>query len=98
MVELIYPKTKKKKKSKVREWSEARRTLKGEYEARGIVSCEVHLEGCWGTNALSFAHRYKRRDKRCTHDYKGTILACVPCHQKLEVSRELTEKYFEKLR
>jgi hypothetical protein len=56
------------------------------------------LDGCWKTNALSFAHRYKRNDKRCSHTFKGTILTCVPCHQKLEVNQDLTNYYFKKLR
>lgn len=98
MVNLVYPKSKRKKTSKVQEWNTARKRLKEEYKKRGIVSCEVGLDGCWKGNALSFAHRYKRRDPRCTHDYKGTILCCILCHQRLEVSRELTEEWFERLR
>lgn len=102
MVNLVYPKSKRKKTSKVQEWNTARKKLKEEYEKRGIVSCEVGLDGCWKGNALSFAHRYKRRDPRCTHDYKGTILCCIPCHQKLDFGgtegSELLEKLFKKLR
>lgn len=82
----------------VAEWNKARVKLKRIYEEKGITTCEARLEGCWYNNALSFAHRYKRNDPRCTHDFKGTILACVPCHQVMEYDRELTEHIFNKLR
>ncbi len=95
---LRYPKTKRVKSSKVKDWDKARAILKKEYLARGIVRCEVNLAGCKVNNFLSFAHRYKRRDKQCEHTYKGTILACIPCHTKLEANSELTNYYFELLR
>lgn len=96
---LRYPKPNKVNKlNKVEKWNKARLVLKRIYKNRGITSCEVMLEGCWKTSALSFAHRYKRNDKRCSHTFEGTILSCVPCHQKLEVDRDLTDYYFNKLR
>lgn len=95
---MLYPKPKKKKKSKVDIWNTERARLKQEYIRKGKVSCEVQLEGCWRNNALSFAHRYKRNDPRCTHTYKGTLCVCIPCHMKLEVNKELTNYYFNKLR
>ncbi len=93
-----FPKPTRKKKSKVQEWSEARRDLKKEYESKGIIQCEIQLSGCWINNALSFAHKFKRRDPRCEHTYQGTLLACIPCHQKIENNKELTEFFFQKLR
>jgi hypothetical protein len=96
---LIYPKPNKVNKlSKVEKWNNARLNLKRIYKSRNITSCEVMLDECWKTNALSFAHRYKRNDKRCSHTFEGTILTCVPCHQKLEVNQNLTNYYFKKLR
>lgn len=99
MIELKYPKkTGRKKKSKVQIWNEARQELKLEYEVRGITSCEIGLKGCWRTNGLSFAHRYKRADKRCEHTFEGTLLLCVECHRKIEYDKWLTEYYFNLLR
>lgn len=79
-------------------WTKQRKKLKVEYEDKGITTCELRLEGCWNDNALGFAHRYKRSDPRCEHDFNGTVLACNPCHQKIEYDWELTEKMFDKLR
>ncbi len=98
MVQLLYAKTKRKRINKTEEWRKAREQLKVEYEEKGIVRCEVGLVGCTKDNYLSFAHHYKRNDPRCEHTFKGTILACIPCHQRLEKDRELTDYYFTKLR
>lgn len=83
---------------KTREWIKASDELEEIYLEKGIVYCELKLEGCWGMTALHFAHRYKRNDPRCEHTFKGTLLACNPCHDKIEYDRELTEKMFKKLR
>jgi hypothetical protein len=84
--------------SKTKEWERERRKLKKEYEKRGIVLCELRFDGCYRNNMLSFAHRYKRGDPRCEHTFKGTVLACIPCHQVIEYNKELTEEVFKKLR
>ncbi len=83
---------------KTKEWNRDRASLKIEYQDRGITTCEIRLPRCWYDNALSFCHRYKRNDPRCEHTYKGTLLGCIPCHDKLEYDRELSESYFHKLR
>lgn len=83
---------------KTKAWEKSRQGLKQEYLARGIIYCEIMLSGCWHNNGLTFAHRYKRRDSRCEHTFAGTVLACLPCHQKIEYDRTLTENIFEKLR
>lgn len=81
---------------------EANKILKKIYQENGITSCELRLEGCWGSNWLSFAHRKKRIEYyKCPEklsDFNETILACVPCHMKIEGNKELTEYYFKKLR
>lgn len=82
----------------VQDWKIERAKLKKEYLKKGITSCELKLKGCWGDNALGFAHRYKRRDPRCEHTFAGTILACNPCHHQIEYNRDLTEEVFKKLR
>ena len=84
--------------SKVVEWNRERKKLKVIYEHKGIVICELRFPGCWVDNALSFCHRYKRRDPRCEHTFSGTVLGCIPCHSILEYDRELTERIFKKLR
>ncbi|MCG3176873.1 MAG: hypothetical protein MOGMAGMI_01837 [Candidatus Omnitrophica bacterium] len=83
---------------KTKEWDKARKVLKVQYLQKGITTCELMFDGCWGNNALSFAHRYKRNDPRCEHSFNGTILACIPCHDKIEHDKALTEKMFGILR
>ena len=83
---------------KVAEWDRERKKLKIIYEEKEITVCEARYEGCSYNNFLSFAHRYKRNDPRCTHTFKGTLLLCISCHGKIEYDRELTEKLFNKLR
>lgn len=79
-----------------------RKNLKIEYQEKGIITCELKLAGCWKDNALSFAHKDKRwkyiRRPLELWTFKETILACVPCHQIIEGNRELTEKFFKRLR
>jgi len=83
---------------KALEWLQASDELEEIYLEKGITLCELRFEGCWINSALHFAHLYKRNDPRCEHTFQGTILACNPCHQKIEYDRDLTEKMFKKLR
>lgn len=69
---------------KVRAWSKARRALKVEFMAMGIVSCELRYEGCFVTDGLGFAHHSKRR-KFKPEDMTTVILVCNFCHQIIEV-------------
>jgi hypothetical protein len=81
---------------------EANRILKEKYQERGITSCELKFEGCFKSNWLSFAHKHKRiyycNKPELLSDFNETILACVPCHQKIEDNKLLTEKMFKCLR
>ena len=79
-------------------WIKARKRLKKEYSEKGITWCEIQLPGCMGNFALSFAHRYKRRDPRCEHTFEKTCLACAFCHNKTEYDRKLNEEVFNRLR
>ena len=75
--------------------------LKKIYLDKDIVNCELRFNGCWIDNGLSWAHRHKRifyKGREDLWSFNQTILACINCHMKLEVSRELTKKIFEKLR
>lgn len=83
---------------KTKEWNKARVKLKRIYEEKGITTCELRFSGCSINNFLSFAHKYKRNDPRCVHDFLGTILCCINCHNRIEYNRELTEQVFKKLR
>ena len=83
---------------KTKEWNDARKKLKKIYESKGITSCELRFPYCSGSSFLSFAHRYKRNDPRCESTFKGTLLACISCHQQIEYDRSLTREMFRKLR
>lgn len=65
-------------------WIAVRRRLSIEYAAKGITSCELHYEGCFGEGALGFAHGRKRRHLKGDELETLTILACNPCHDKIE--------------
>lgn len=77
---------------------EANRRLKKLFIEKGITRCEV----CGADNFLSFAHRHKRDwysgDVEKLSDWEQVLLLCIPCHEKIEVSREKTEELFNKLR
>jgi len=81
---------------------EANKELKKLFQQKGINRCELHFLGCWGTNALSYVHRHKRRDyygkEKLLTDFLQVLLGCVPCHQILEQDAKLTEEVFLKLR
>lgn len=82
-------------------WTVARARLKRIFYDKGITNCEIGLPGCVQYTMLSFAHRHKRiwyaNDENRTKlgDFDQVLLACIPCHQVIEDSRELTEKYFK---
>ena len=79
-------------------WIDAKKKLQREFFDKGILTCELKFHGCFKYTMLSFAHRYKRTDPRCEHTFNHVLLACVPCHQKIENDEELTRKLFLKLR
>lgn len=68
---------------KVKAWESARRKLKTKFAAMGIMSCELQYAGCWFDNALGFAHAAKRVKLKGDNLYH-VILACGPCHGKIE--------------
>lgn len=70
---------------KTRAWINARARVKRKLMALGITTCELQYPGCWRDNALSIAHGRKRR--KLVGDELETlcILACTPCHSRLEV-------------
>lgn len=81
---------------------EANKKLKEMYTSMGIDYCELNLKGCWRNNALSIAHKHKRiwylKHPELLYALSETIVACVPCHQRIEGNRQLTEEVFTKLR
>lgn len=67
---------------KTEKWNKVRAKLKKEFEAQGIVRCEL----CGGTFALGFAHSKKRRFIYTDDDWEEVALLCQPCHEKVEHS------------
>jgi hypothetical protein len=64
-------------------WATKRRTLKEEFAAVGITTCELRYKGCASDNYLGFAHAAKRR-KLTLEDLGHVILTCNFCHDKIE--------------
>jgi hypothetical protein len=69
---------------KVKAWAEARKRLKAEFEAAGVVTCELQWPGCWNDTALSFAHSLRRRYITSEEQLSEVLLACTHCHEKLD--------------
>lgn len=97
---LLFPKPEKRTKKKKRlkavgakgdAWAKTRAELVVRFEAAGITSCELRYEGCWVNNALSFAHSKKRRKVSSEEELRECILACVPCHNRLEYGKNMYE-------
>lgn len=69
--------------AKTDEWEQARKELKKTFEANETTACELKLDGCWKKNALGFAHIDKRRNLT-PDELHSVVLACNPCHEKVE--------------
>lgn len=84
------------------DWINKRALLKKEFMLKGIIECELRLPGCWKDNALGFAHKEKRwkyiSEPEKLGDFNEVVLACNPCHAKIENNRELTLEVFKRLR
>lgn len=95
---------KRKYPAKKGTWEAERQKLKQIFLDKGITSCEVRKSGCWRDNALSFAHQHKRifykirGNEGLLGDFNQVLLACVPCHEKIENDKEETERLFQELR
>lgn len=72
---------------RTREWQAMREKLKVVFEAAGITRCEFNYDGCWHDNGLTFAHIRKRRNLH-EGELEKVALACMPCHNKLELLPE----------
>ena len=88
--------------NRVKEWAKERVKLKRIYQEKGIITCEIRLEGCMGNFGLSFAHKHKRifyYDKPgLLGSFGETLLACAFCHSAIEKDKQLTEELFKELR
>ena len=73
---------------KTREWERERRSLKCEFNARGITRCELGLPGCMGDDGLGFAHRRKRRNITTIAELRMVCLLCNFCHLIIELQGE----------
>ena len=70
-----------------------------------IRHCEIRIPHvCTIDSFLHRAHRHKRNwykekgREHLLHDFKQWVLACDPCHDRLEVDPDLTEEVFMCLR
>jgi len=76
--------------------------LKKIYLDKETTTCELRLSGCKNNMFLGFAHRHKRRwyklKPSLLADYNQTVLACQPCHDRIEYNKSLTEDVFLRLR
>jgi hypothetical protein len=69
---------------RTRSWEKERERLKKKFSIWGITSCELRYPGgCWGDNALGFAHAKKRRFL-VPEELGVVILCCNRCHDILE--------------
>lgn len=72
---------------KTKQWDKVRAELKKEFYDKGIVTCEL----CGYSNALSFAHRLKRRYITDEVELRRVALLCMDvgehkgCHSTLEI-------------
>lgn len=89
------------------EWGRIRKEIKKTFEEKGITTCEIMFPNiCKYDNFLSFAHRHKRiwydmrenKDKNLLGSFNQVILACTPCHERMETDKEITEMLFNGLR
>lgn len=71
---------------KTHQWDSIRKQLISRFAQAGITTCELQYKGCWHDNALTFAHRKKRRfcDEK---ELWICVLACSQCHHKVEILR-----------
>ncbi|NCU42431.1 MAG: hypothetical protein EOM19_06990 [Candidatus Moranbacteria bacterium] len=91
-------------RNRVKTWDNIRKSLKKEFEEKGITRCEI----CGSDWNLSFAHKEKRRkyysrikgeEERKLGDFNEVLLLCTDkCHRKIEDDRKLTEYWFSVLR
>lgn len=81
---------------------EARKKIATTAEELGLNYCEIGLQGCLVTSFLAPAHLHRRSwykgDIELLADYSQWVSCCVNCHDKLEVDKELTERFFKSLR
>ena len=79
--------------------TKARKKIAEICERFNLTRCVVRLSGCGG-EANHPAHKHKRSwyygKEELLWDIKEWLPACINCHQKIEGSKELTEKAFER--
>lgn len=76
---------KRKKKNKQGEWYNIMHNeIVPQFNKWGIYSCELRLSGCILTLYLGFAHTKKRRNIINDEDMRRVVLACQPCHERVE--------------
>jgi len=79
---------------KTQQWIDTRVELVQEFLRMGITSCELGYEGCWRTEALGFAHSQQRSqhpEMYSNEKLREVILACTPCHNKIEGKKDMEQ-------
>lgn len=69
-------------------WPALRAKLKVRFERAGLTRCEIGYVGCKGGLFLGFAHSKKRRNITTQAEREEVALACVACHQLIEIGPE----------
>lgn len=75
---------------RLRAWNTARAKLKAGCVLAGITRCEFGYDGCYGGNALTFAHAVKRRYITADAPVGSPVhietvaVACLRCHTRLD--------------
>ena len=64
-----------------------RKVWKREFDRRGIVWCELQLDGCW-RKVHGFAHA-KKSDELLPEEFNKVVAACNICHRKLDEGEQL---------
>ncbi len=59
--------------------------LLADWQSKGINSCEFNYDGCMQTFGQALAHSKKRRFITTKEDYEEVGLACIKCHEKLDL-------------
>lgn len=74
---------------KTKEWQAAWREMKPRFERAGVVFCELRRDpNCTPNHFLTPAHSRKRRNITTPEGLREIVIACVHCHQAIELLPE----------
>lgn len=83
-------------------WQRERKKIIQIFLEKGITGCEIRLNGCKGQLFCGIAHRKQRseyyKNPEELSDFNECLLACQPCHEKIDHNKKLKEEMFKRLR